>query len=93
MGSATYKIAEARAHFSELLERAKDGEEILITKGNAPQARLVPPADSDRREAAPLKHLALPDDLFDEADPEQAAIDAGDDTDDVGLWTGRPHRA
>jgi prevent-host-death family protein len=93
MGSATYKIAEARAHFSELLERAKEGEEILITKGNAPQARLVPPAESDRREAAPLKHLALPDDLFDEAGSEQAAIDAGDYTDDVGLWTGRPDRA
>ncbi len=88
MTSGTYKISEARAHFSELLERAKEGEEILITKGKEPQARLVPPAESARREAAPLKYLKLPEDLFDDDEPEQAAIDAGDYSDEVGIWTG-----
>ena len=34
-----------------------------------------------QREAAPLKHLDLPDDLFDREDPEQAPIDAGCDSD------------
>jgi len=84
----SYNVSVARAHFSELLERAKQGEEILITKGSVPQARLVPPVSSRQREAAPLKHLKLPEDLFDEADPEQAAIDAGDYGDEVGIWTG-----
>jgi prevent-host-death family protein len=89
MSSTTYKVAEARAHFSELLERAKEGEEILITKGKEPQARIVPPVARTSREAAPLKHLDLPEDIFDTEDPEQAAIDAGDYTDEVGIWTGQ----
>ena len=43
-----------------------------------------------QREAAPLKHLNLPDDLFDREDPEQAMIDAGDYGDSLGIWRGRP---
>ena len=65
MSSATYKTAEARANFSALLARAKAGEEITITKGGEPQARLVPPAGAAHREIAPLGHLRLPGDLFD----------------------------
>ena len=90
MPPATYKIAEARAQFSELLARARSGEEILITKGREPHARLVPPAETGQREPAPLAHLHLPDDLLDDEDPEQAAIDAGEGTDSLGIW--RRHR-
>lgn len=90
MPPATYKIAEARARFSELLARARSGEEIAITKGREPHARLLPPAGRGAREAAPLGHLRLPDDLFDGDDPEQAAIDAGDRSDDFGIWRGNP---
>ena len=90
MPPATYKIAEARAHFSELLARARAGEEIVITKGNEPHARLLPPVGARQREPAPLVHLRLPDDLFDGDDPEQAAVDAGDHNDDLGIWQGRP---
>ncbi len=85
-----YKVAEARARFSVLLDRARAGEEILITKGHEPQARIVPPPETARREPAPLAHLHLPDDLFDGEDPEQAAIDAGDYSDDPGIWRGHP---
>lgn len=85
-----YKVAEARAQFSALLDRAKAGEEILITKGREPQARLVPPPAAAGREHAPLAHLHLPDDLFDGEDPEQAAIDAGDYSDNLGIWRGSP---
>lgn len=85
-----YKVAEARAQFSVLLERARAGEEILITKGRVPQARIVPPPEAARREPAPLAHLRLPADLFDGEDPEQAAIDAGDYSDEMGIWRGRP---
>ena len=88
MPPATYKIAEARAHFSELLARARAGEEILITKGHEPHARLLPPAGAGEREPAPLGHLRLPDDLFDGDEPEQAAIDAGDYNDRLGIWRG-----
>lgn len=71
MSSTTYTTTEARARLSELLRRAKAGEEIVITKGHEPQARILPPATSGRREAAPLRHLHLPDDLFDRDDAEQ----------------------
>ena len=33
---------EAKTHFSQLLERAEKGEEILITRRGKPVARLVP---------------------------------------------------
>ena len=86
----TFKVAEARAQFSVLLDRAKAGEEIVITKGREPQARIVPPPEAARREPAPLGHLRLPDDLFDRDDAEQAAVDAGDWSDDFGIWRGSP---
>ena len=90
MPRSTYKIAEARAQFSKLLSRARAGEEIVITKGREPHARIVPPVASAKREDAPLHHLRLPDDLFDHEDAEQAAIDAGDHTDALGIWRGGP---
>lgn len=90
MPTRIFKVAEARASFSRLLAQAKEGEEVLITKGNEPQARIVPPAEVAQREAAPLKHLDLPDDLFDHEDAEQAAIDAGDYSDTLGIWRGPP---
>lgn len=89
MPPATYKVAEARARFSEILDRARSGEEILIEKGDEPHARLLPPSERGERESAPLAHLRLPDDLFDAEDAEQAAIDAGAGTDSLGIWRGR----
>lgn len=71
MPPATYTAAEARVCFSELLARAKAGEEILITRGGKPQARIVPAAEAAKRESAPLRHLNLPDDLFDSAGAEE----------------------
>jgi prevent-host-death family protein len=35
-------IAEAKAHFSALVERAEAGEEIVIARRGKPVARLVP---------------------------------------------------
>jgi hypothetical protein len=43
------------------------------------------------RQIPPARDLSdswLPDDLFDEHDPEQAAIDAGDWNDDLGVFRG-----
>ena len=51
MPPATYKVAEARARFSELLTRARAGEEIVITKDREPHARhhgaAIETADTD----------------------------------------------
>jgi prevent-host-death family protein len=33
---------DAKTHFSEILERVEDGEEVTITRHGAPVARLVP---------------------------------------------------
>ncbi len=89
MSPAAYEVAEARARFFELLARARAGAEIVITKGREPHARLLPPVEASEREPVPLEHLRLPDDLFDGGDPEQAALDAGDHNDDLGIWRGR----
>ena len=50
--------------------------------------RTLKATESEQREAAPLKHLNLPDDLFDRGDPEQAMIDAGDRSDTLGIDRG-----
>lgn len=39
---ATVGAFEAKTHFSALLERASQGEEIVITRHGRPVARLVP---------------------------------------------------
>ncbi len=37
-----FNIAEAKAHLSELVQRAVLGEEIVIARDNKPQVRIVP---------------------------------------------------
>jgi len=43
-------VHEAKTHFSELLERAHRGEEVIIAKAGKPYARLVPIAEATHRE-------------------------------------------
>ncbi|MBI3375485.1 MAG: type II toxin-antitoxin system Phd/YefM family antitoxin [Betaproteobacteria bacterium] len=38
----TFNIAEAKAHFSELVQKAMLGEEVIIAKDNTPVLKLVP---------------------------------------------------
>ena len=42
-------IADAKARLPELVERAANGEEIVIARNGRPQARLVPLAARKRR--------------------------------------------
>jgi prevent-host-death family protein len=35
-------IAEAKAHFSEIIRQALLGEEVIIAKGNRPLVKIVP---------------------------------------------------
>ena len=37
-----FNIAEAKAHFSELVQKAMLGEEVIIAKDNKPVLKLVP---------------------------------------------------
>jgi prevent-host-death family protein len=39
---ATFNVAEAKTHFSALIQRALMGEEVIIARGNKPVLRLVP---------------------------------------------------
>ena len=39
---AQFNIAEAKAHFSELVTKAMLGEEVVIAKDNKPLLKLIP---------------------------------------------------
>jgi prevent-host-death family protein len=39
---AAYNVHEAKTHFSKLLQRVLDGEEVVIAKAGKPVARVVP---------------------------------------------------
>lgn len=38
--AVTVKVAEAKTHLSELLAEVEAGEEVIISRGNKPVARL-----------------------------------------------------
>ena len=45
----TFNIHEAKTHFSKLLARVGNGEEIVIAKAGKPIARIVPSAEKPAR--------------------------------------------
>lgn len=49
---AQFNIAEAKAHLSELVDKALLGEEIVIARGNKPLLKLVP-LKGNKRERRP----------------------------------------
>ncbi|MCC6763630.1 MAG: type II toxin-antitoxin system prevent-host-death family antitoxin [Deltaproteobacteria bacterium] len=48
-------IHEAKTRFSELLERAHKGEEVIIAKAGKPYARLVPIVEPVERKAGAFR--------------------------------------
>jgi prevent-host-death family protein len=42
MAIEQYKLAEAKAHFSEIVQKAMLGESIIVTKENRPVVKIVP---------------------------------------------------
>lgn len=53
---ATFNVADAKARFSELLQKAMVGEEVIIARDNRPLVRLVPlGADGTRRSPGSAK--------------------------------------
>jgi prevent-host-death family protein len=45
---AQFNIAEAKARFSELVEKALAGDEVVVARDNKPLLKLVPLGDRDR---------------------------------------------
>lgn len=42
MTMAQFNVAEAKARFSELVQKAMLGEEVIVARGNRPVVRIVP---------------------------------------------------
>ncbi len=49
MRRSSINIAEAKAHLPELIERAAQGETIILARAGKPRARLVPLEAVDRK--------------------------------------------
>jgi prevent-host-death family protein len=65
-------IHAAKTHFSRLVERAANGEEIIIAKAGKPVARLMPlAAPARRRQLGLLKGKIKIADDFDAPLPEE----------------------
>ncbi|NLT69206.1 MAG: type II toxin-antitoxin system prevent-host-death family antitoxin [Verrucomicrobiaceae bacterium] len=55
MATTTVNIHEAKTHLSRLIERAEQGEEIVIAKAGTPKVRLTPVADSPTGAFLPVR--------------------------------------
>jgi prevent-host-death family protein len=52
-----FNIAEAKAHFSQLVRKALAGEEVIIAKDNEPLVKLVPvKVGKGKRKPGSAKH-------------------------------------
>jgi prevent-host-death family protein len=48
-----YTVHQAKTHFSRLLKEAESGQEVIVTRGKKPVAKIVPVKEvSSRRELA-----------------------------------------
>ena len=67
----TVNIHEAKTHFSRLLARVRNGEEVIIAKAGKPVARLVPvtPQAAQRRAGSAAGQVVIMPD-FDAPLPE-----------------------
>ncbi|MEI9951400.1 MAG: type II toxin-antitoxin system prevent-host-death family antitoxin [Pseudomonadota bacterium] len=75
--SRQVNIHEAKTQFSQLVDRAHAGEEIVVAKDGEPWARLVPLAASPARQPGLLRGLRV-DPAFDEPLPD----------DELDAWNG-----
>jgi prevent-host-death family protein len=84
--STIVNVADAKAHFSELLDRAAAGEEIVIAKAGKPVARLAPLPEREPRPIGVARHWKIPDDLFLEPmDAEDLDAAEGLGSDEFGI--------
>ncbi len=75
MKTTIVTIHEAKTNLSRVLRKAADGEEIVISRGSQPVARLVPIVEKDRkRRPRSLKdRLVVGPEFFDELPPDELA--------------------
>ena len=73
-------IHQAKTHFSKLIERVQNGEEIVIGKAGKPVAKLVPyKKEEGRRPLGIWKGKVWMADDFDEVDEEITRLFEGED--------------
>jgi len=73
---AQFNIAEAKAHLSELVDKALLGEEIVIARGNKPLLKLVPLKDSkkERRPGSAKGKIIFSDAFFEPMSEEELKL-------------------
>ena len=52
---AQFNIADAKAHFSELVDRALAGDEVIVARDNKPLLKLVPLGENGPRRPGSAK--------------------------------------
>lgn len=67
---ATYNIYDAKNSLSELVERAVNGEEIVIARRNVPAVRMVPIVEKPKRQFGRYKDMGRVTDAFFEPLPD-----------------------
>ena len=73
---ATVNINEAKTHFSKLVDRVLQGEEVVIAKAGRPVARLVPlPPRVPRRTPGSARGLIEIGPDFDEPLPDDISFE------------------
>jgi prevent-host-death family protein len=93
--TAQFNIAEAKAKLSELLDRALDGEEIVIARAGEPIARLTPVKQKKRRGRGILRGWGadIPTEVFlAPMDPEDLDAAEGKFSDEFGISLPRPEK-
>lgn len=62
-GATHYNVAEAKAHFSTLVRKALQGEDVVIARDNKPLLRLVPVGVPSRAPGSAKGRVAMADDF------------------------------
>jgi prevent-host-death family protein len=75
MRTTVVTIHEAKTNLSRLLRKAADGEEIVISRGSQPVAKLVPIVEKDgkRRPGSLKDKLVVGPEFFDELPADELA--------------------
>jgi len=71
--TAIVNVHEAKTHLSRLLERAHNGEEIILAKAGKPYARLMPLPPRERRRLGQLAGLSLGPEFFEPLPEDELA--------------------
>lgn len=87
-----FNVHQAKTQLSKLIERAENGEEVIIARDGKPAVRLTPvPAAPKKRKLGTLKGKIWMADDFDEWTPELEQMFYGPDPEDP-LFSSEPPR-